>query len=81
MLRPTLFALAGIAVAAAGVTRAVARDAGRPDTLSRPVRHLSIVASNYAFEAPDTVPAGLTSVDLLNRGPDLHHAWLVRLAS
>jgi hypothetical protein len=40
---------------------------------------VTITATDFAFEAPDTVPAGVTTLRLVNRGPALHHAQLVRL--
>ncbi|HEX9562676.1 MAG TPA: hypothetical protein VF981_01845 [Gemmatimonadaceae bacterium] len=41
---------------------------------------LVITARDFAFEMPDTVPAGLTHIRLLNQGPQLHHAQLIRFA-
>lgn len=40
---------------------------------------LEIVAMDYAFRAPDTVPAGVTTLRLVNRGTQLHHVQLNRL--
>lgn len=40
---------------------------------------VTITATDYAFAVPDTVPAGLTTFRLLNKGKELHHASLVRL--
>ena len=40
---------------------------------------VTITATEYAFAAPDTVPAGLTTFRLVNRGKELHQASLVRL--
>ena len=40
---------------------------------------VTITARDYAFEAPDTIAAGATTIQLVNRGPDFHHVWLVRL--
>lgn len=31
------------------------------------------------LDVPLTVPAGITTIRLINEGPDFHHAWLVRL--
>lgn len=42
-------------------------------------RVVTIVAREYAFEAPDTLSAGRTELQLLNRGSELHHAYLLRL--
>jgi uncharacterized cupredoxin-like copper-binding protein len=40
---------------------------------------LTITAMDYAFRAPATVPAGVTTVRLVNRGTQLHHVQLNRL--
>ncbi len=42
---------------------------------------VTIHARDYAFDAPDTIPAGVTTFHLINDGPGLHHALLVRLDS
>jgi hypothetical protein len=44
-----------------------------------PARTLTITAKEFAFEAPDTIPAGVTTIRLLNRGMELHHVELIRL--
>jgi uncharacterized cupredoxin-like copper-binding protein len=43
-------------------------------------RVVTITASEYAFDAPDTLQAGNVTFQLLNRGKEMHHIWLVRLA-
>ena len=43
------------------------------------VRTMTVTASDYAFTAPDSVPAGLTEIRLENRGTELHHVLLIRL--
>ena len=40
---------------------------------------IDIMASDYAFDAPDTLPAGLVTVRLMNHGQEPHHAQLLRL--
>jgi uncharacterized cupredoxin-like copper-binding protein len=40
---------------------------------------VTVTASDFAFAAPATVPAGLTTVRLVNEGKEMHHAQLVRL--
>jgi uncharacterized cupredoxin-like copper-binding protein len=40
---------------------------------------IDIMASDYAFDAPDTLPAGLVTVRLMNHGLELHHAQFIRL--
>jgi hypothetical protein len=40
---------------------------------------VTVVAREYAFEAPKTIAAGTVTFRLLNRGKELHHIWLLRL--
>jgi hypothetical protein len=40
---------------------------------------VTITTTEYAFGMPDTIPAGLTTFQLINQGKELHHASLVRL--
>jgi uncharacterized cupredoxin-like copper-binding protein len=42
-------------------------------------RVVTVTASDFAFQLPDTVDAGFTTLRLVNDGPDLHHVQLVRL--
>jgi hypothetical protein len=42
---------------------------------------VTVVASDYAFQVADTIPAGLTTLRLVNKGPDLHHIYMVRFAA
>jgi hypothetical protein len=47
-----------------------------------PAQHsLMIMAQEFSFDAPDTVPAGFTRVSVMNHGAEPHHAMLVRLDS
>jgi hypothetical protein len=41
---------------------------------------LVVNATDYSFSGPDTVPAGLTTVKLVNGGAEMHHVQLLRLA-
>ena len=34
---------------------------------------ITVVAGDYSFQAPDTIPAGLTTIRLVNEGKELHH--------
>jgi hypothetical protein len=43
------------------------------------IRTVTVTANDYAFSAPDTIPAGMTEIRLLNRGTEMHHVWLIRL--
>jgi hypothetical protein len=40
---------------------------------------IDIMASDYAFDAPDTLPAGLVTIRLMNHGREPHHAQVLRL--
>jgi hypothetical protein len=40
---------------------------------------INIVANDYAFEMPTSVPAGLTTMRLSNKGKELHHVYLVKV--
>ena len=46
---------------------------------STPTPAITITATDYAFAAPETIPAGVVTLRLVNRGRELHHAVLVRL--
>jgi hypothetical protein len=80
--RAPRLALAACLAAAAPLATAVAQGAaaGAPArAAAAPARVVTITARDYAFEMPDTIVAGRTELRLANQGPDLHHAWLVRL--
>lgn len=66
--------LLSIAVAAGVVVLVAARPA-RPS----PARLLVVTTSDFAFEAPDSIPAGLTEIREHNLGPSLHHVALYKL--
>lgn len=40
---------------------------------------VTFTAKDYAFEGPTEIPAGVTTLQLVNQGPELHHATLVKL--
>jgi uncharacterized cupredoxin-like copper-binding protein len=42
---------------------------------------VAVVATDYAFEMPDSLIAGETSFRLINRGRELHHLYLARLSA
>src|SRR5438034_5982059 len=60
----------------AGAGCSTAGSAERPDT----PRELVVRAVDYSFSAPDTIPAGLTSIRLENAGHEMHHVQLMRIA-
>jgi len=54
-------------------------DAART-TPAKPANVVAVAAGDYYFQMPDTLPAGLTSFRLMNKGQELHHIQAVRLA-
>lgn len=40
---------------------------------------VSVTTTDYAFAAPATIPAGLTTIRLVNQGKEMHHVQVVRL--
>lgn len=58
---------------------AATTSAAKLSTRGDGIRVVTVTANDYAFEAPDTIPAGLTEVRMLNKGPEMHHVWLIRL--
>jgi uncharacterized cupredoxin-like copper-binding protein len=62
----TLYISGALAVALAACARPAATPAGP--------RVVDIVATDYAFAAPDTIPAGLTTFKMLNQGREQHQA-------
>lgn len=55
---------------------AVACTASDKGAAARPT--VTLIATDYAFRAPDTIPAGFTTFRLLNDGDQIHMALLVR---
>ena len=43
------------------------------------VNTVTVVAHDYSFDAPDVIPAGMTTFELLNQGQELHHVTLFKL--
>jgi hypothetical protein len=62
----------------ADAPRADAPAADAPPAAAAP-EILTVTASDYKFDAPDQIPAGLVTVQLVNRGPSPHHVQLLRL--
>lgn len=44
-------------------------------------RVVTVVANDFSFVAPDSIPSGWTTFRLVNDGPNLHHVQLARLDS
>src|SRR5438552_497620 len=62
-----------------GIGGAGCSTAGSAERTDTP-RELVVRAADYSFSAPDTIPAGLTSVRLENDGHEMHHVQLMRIA-
>ena len=56
-----------------------AADAATAGSAADTARVVTVTASDFAFDAPAEVPAGLVTFRLVNRGPSLHHVQLFRL--
>lgn len=41
---------------------------------------VTVIATDFGFEAPDRIPSGAVTIRLANQGEELHHAQLLRLA-
>jgi uncharacterized cupredoxin-like copper-binding protein len=80
--RAPLAMLAGLALVSCRSDRPPAAAADTPDTAAvaaAPASAVTIVSTNYSFDAPAELPAGLTTFHLVNRGPAVHHVQLVKL--
>jgi hypothetical protein len=85
-------AIAGFAMLAACGTKDAAKtdsakvgQAGAAPAASKmydpATRTATVHAKDFAFVAPDTIPAGWTTFHFVNDGPNLHHLQMVRLDS
>jgi len=70
---------AGMVAAAAVAAAACSRAEATPARAAAPPRVVTVVARDFAFQAPDEVPAGLVTIQLQNRGESLHHVALMKL--
>lgn len=52
---------------------------GVASTAGAQAKTVTIMASDFSFSAPDSISAGLTTFELVNRGPEIHHVQIVRL--
>ncbi|HEU4990779.1 MAG TPA: hypothetical protein VFT41_13420 [Gemmatimonadaceae bacterium] len=71
--------VAGAFVTAAACAKQQDKPPAAPPPAAPPV--VTIHAKDFAYTMPDTVPAGYVTFHLVNDGPDLHHATIVRLDS
>ena len=83
-MRPILASAALLAAASGAAAQQPHHDHAAPRAAARSVARaaapvITVTARDFAFDAPDTVAAGVTTVRLVNRGPELHHVQLMRL--
>lgn len=58
---------------------AAANPAGQ--ALASQPSQFTMTATDYGFIVPEQVPSGLTAIEVVNQGGEVHHAQLVRLAA
>lgn len=75
-LRFSMSLLAGLSLHACAKTEKAPEQA--PQAVVPATVH--VTATDYSFQAPDTLASGLTTFHLMNEGKELHHLVLVRLA-
>jgi hypothetical protein len=54
--------------------------AAQASTVDRP-QYIRVVARDYVYDAPSTVPSGIATIHLLNQGTDIHHVTVQELPS
>src|SRR5262249_24383404 len=70
------------AIAASAALLAACRSGGAPPnhpSISTQPNVVTITAHDFALDAPDQIPAGLTTINLVNKGPSLHHIQQIKL--
>lgn len=55
--------------------RAAAQGTAAPER----VQLVRVVARDYVYDAPQSVPAGITTIQLVNQGSDIHHVSVQEL--
>jgi hypothetical protein len=72
-----------VALLAACATKDASKSANASDsthTVAAGKPHqMTVVATDYKFDAPDQVPAGLMTIHLVDNGQELHHVAFVKL--
>ncbi|MBK5187983.1 MAG: hypothetical protein JJD97_07035 [Gemmatimonadaceae bacterium] len=77
-LLPLVALLAACATKDAPKNTAASDSAGT--TAAAPVTHqMTVVATDYKFDAPDEVPAGMMTVHLVDNGAEMHHVAFIKL--
>lgn len=76
-----VISVAGCAVKESSQTADTAAVAASNTEASAAPNVVNITATEYKFDAPDQIPAGLTTFKLTNSGKEMHHASLIKLDS
>jgi hypothetical protein len=67
---------------AAAVSMLAVACAKKPAPVAQPTANVvSVIATDFAFQGPDTIPAGLTTFQLTNPGQEPHQLVLMRMDS
>jgi len=70
--------LPALILAACAKTEPPVEQAAAPPAPAAPSM-VHVTATDYAFEAPDTLPSGVTTFHLMNEGKEPHHVVLVKM--
>jgi len=68
-----------LVVAGAGAMYLRSSASAGPEAAAAEPLQLTVTARDFVFELPDSVPAGVTTINLVNQGPEFHHVQLVRI--
>ena len=72
-----------IVILAACATKDASKSANSSDSATATVavkpHEMTVVATDYKFEAPDQVPAGMMTVHLVDNGSEMHHVAFIKL--
>lgn len=79
LLRTTA-AVLGATLAACAKTEKPADQAAAPPAAPAPAPVVHVTATDYAFDAPDSLPAGITTFHLMDSGKEPHHLVLVKMS-
>jgi hypothetical protein len=69
------------AASATGDSAGTAAPAATPAAAATAPNVVTVHARDFAFQTPLQIPAGMTTIKLINDGPNLHQAELIRLDS
>jgi len=79
-IRALVAATAGALLALGlGASASLGQTEGEAPSETSGIPELTLGAVDYAFEWPESVPAGRTAITMDNAGQDLHHGYLVKL--